>query len=188
MAIQTNQTTAPAATTTLAIDPSHSFLEFSGRHMVVSTYKGRFTGVTGTIELDQANPQNSSVEAVVDATTVYSGSEQRDNHLRGVDFLDIANHPTLTFKSTRVQMIGPDTAKVAGDLTIRGTTREIIFDVEYLGLEKNPWGATVAGFEAKSSFNRKDFGLVWNAPLESGGVLVADLVKIEIHLEATAKS
>src|ERR1035437_631099 len=185
MANQAN--VAAIGKTILTIDPAHSFLEFSGRHMVVSTYKGRFTGVAGTIVLDPANPTESSVEAVVDATTVYSGSDQRDGHLKSADFLDVANHPTLTFKSTRVETTGPETAKVIGDLPIRGTTRPLTFDVEYLGLEKNPYGVMVAGFEAKSSFNRKDFGLVWNAPLASGGLLVADLVKIEIHLEGNAK-
>jgi len=184
-------TQTPIAETTrtaLQIDPSHSFLEFSGRHMMVSTYKGRFTGLTGSIVLDQENPADSSVDAVVDATTVYTGSDQRDGHLKSPDFLDIANHPTLTFKSTRVEPDGANVARVTGDLTIRGTTRPITFEVEFFGLEKNPWGAKVAGFEARSSFNRKDFGLVWNAPLESGGVLVADTVKIEIHVEGTAQS
>ena len=186
MAIQTN--IAESTRTALQIDPAHSFLEFSGRHMMVSTYKGRFTGVTGTIVLDLANPAESSVEAVVDAATVYTGSDQRDGHLKSPDFLDIANHPTLSFKSTQVEPDGPDSAKVTGDLTIRGTTRPITFEVEFFGLEKNPWGAHVAGFEAKSSFNRKDFGLAWNAPLESGGVLVADTVKVLIHVEGTAQS
>jgi polyisoprenoid-binding protein YceI len=183
----TEANTVNSTKTVLQIDPSHSVLEFSGRHMMVSTYKGRFTGISGTIVLDQANPADSSVDAIVDATTVYSGSDQRDGHLKSPDFLDIANHPTLTFKSTRIEPKGSEHAKVAGDLTIRGTTREITFDVEFFGLEKNPWGATVAGFEAKSSFNRKDFGLAWNAPLESGGVLVADTVKVEIHLEGSVQ-
>ncbi|HLZ07773.1 MAG TPA: YceI family protein [Chloroflexota bacterium] len=186
MATQTS--TQETTRTALQIDPAHSFLEFSGRHMMVSTYKGRFTGVTGTIVLDQANPADSSVEAVVDATSVYTGSDQRDGHLKSPDFLDIANYPTLTFKSTRVEPTGTHSGRVTGDLTIRGTTRPITFEVEFFGIEKNPWGAQVAGFEAKSSFNRKDFGLAWNAPLESGGVLVADTVKVEIHVEGSAQS
>jgi polyisoprenoid-binding protein YceI len=186
MATQTD--IAQATKTTLQIDPLHSFLEFSGRHMMVSTYKGRFTGVSGTIVLDQANPAESSVDAVIDATTVYSGSDQRDGHLKSADFLDIENHPTLTFKSTHVEPNGADSAKVTGDLTIRGTTRPITFDVEFFGLEQNPMGGQVAGFEAKTSFNRKDFGLVWNYPLASGGVVVADKVKLEIHIEGNAQS
>jgi len=174
--------------TVLKIDPAHSFLEFSGRHMVVSTYKGRFTGLAGTIVLDKANPAESSVEATVDAATVHTGSEQRDGHLKSPDFLDVAKYPTLTFKSTRVEPKGSDTAKVTGDLTLHGETREVTFDVEFFGLEKNPWGATVAGFEAKASFNRKDFGVVYNATLESGGLMLGDTVKVEIHVEASAQA
>jgi len=182
MASQPN--TAATTKTTYKIDPNHSFLEFSGRHMVVSVYKGRFSGVSGTIDLDLANPTESSVEAVVDATTVYTGSDQRDGHIKTADFLDIENHPTLTFKSRRVESSGGESAKVVGDLTIRGTTHELTFDVEYLGQETNPYGTKVLGFEAKSSFSRKDFGLTFNAPLASGGFVLGDTIKIEIHIEA----
>ena len=173
---------------TYQIDPTHSVVEFSGRHLMVSTYKGRFHGVSGTITLDEKNPAQSSVEAVIDASTVTTFSDQRDTHLKSPDFLDLANHPTLTFKSTRVEPKGGSKALVSGDLTIRGTTKEVTFDVEFFGVEKNPWGATVAGFEGRTSINRKDFGVVFNAPLESGGVLVSDTVKIELQIEATKQA
>ena len=184
----TPNATAAIGTTILTIDPAHSFLEFSGRHMVVSTYKGRFTGVSGTLVLDQANPANSSVEALVDATTVHTSNDQRDGHIKSGDFLDVANHPTLTFKSTKVEPTGAQTAKVTGDLTLHGTTRPLIFDVEFFGMEKNPYGKVLAGFEAKSSFNRKDFGLIWNAPLESGGLMLGEQIKVEIHVEGNPQA
>jgi polyisoprenoid-binding protein YceI len=166
------------------LDPAHSVIEFSGRHMMVSTVKGRFKGASGTIVLDTADPSRSSVEAEIDTTTLDTGAEQRDNHLRSGDFLEIEKHPTISFKSTRVEPRGENQARVIGNLTIRGTTREVALDTEVSGPTKTPWGSELIGFEARTSINRKDFGLNWNVALEAGGFLVGDTVKIELAGEA----
>jgi len=171
--------------TTWQIDPAHSSIEFSGRHMMVSTYKGRFTGVKGTIVIDEANPANSSVDVEIDAASVNTGQEQRDGHLKSPDFLDVATYPTLTFKSTKVVPEGAEKAKITGDLTIHGVTKSVTLDTELNGFSKNPWGKEVAGFEARTTINRKDFELHYNAALETGGFMLGEAVKIELNVEAT---
>jgi polyisoprenoid-binding protein YceI len=170
--------------TTWQIDPAHSIVEFSGRHMMVSTYKGRFKGLKGTIVIDEANPAESSVEVEIDTTTVDSGQEQRDGHLKSPDFLDVATYPTITFKSTKVVPEGNEKAKVNGDLSLHGVTKPVTLDVELNGFGKNPWGKDVAGFEARTTISRKDFDLNFNVALETGGVLLGDTIKIELHIEA----
>ncbi len=170
--------------TTWQIDPAHSVVEFSGRHMMVSTYKGRFKGIKGTIVIDEATPEQSSVEVEIDTTTVDSGQEQRDGHLKSPDFLDVATYPTITFKSTKVVPEGNEKAKVTGDLSLHGVTKPVTLDVELNGFGKNPWGKDVAGFEARTTISRKDFDLNFNVALETGGVLLGDTIKIELHVEA----
>lgn len=170
------------------LDPAHTLVEFSGKHMMFTTVKGRFNSVRGTILLDEANPANSSVEAEIDANSLYSGVEYRDNHLRSADFLEAEKFPTITFKSTRIERQGEDSAKVIGDLTIHGVTREVTLDTELTGRGKNPQGMETIGFEARTTINRKDFGLTWNMALETGGFLVGDTIKIEIAVEAHKQS
>jgi polyisoprenoid-binding protein YceI len=173
----------PGQTTAWTIDPVHSTVEFSVRHMVVSTTKGRFTGVTGTIVLDEADLTRSHVDITIDAATVDTRQEQRDADLRSANFLDVEKYPTITFKSTRIAVAG-DTYRVFGDLTIHGVTREVELDTEYNGQNRTPWGTEVAGFTASTRISRKDFGLTYSATLETGGLVVGDEVKIELEIEA----
>ncbi len=153
------------------LDPNHTLVEFSGKHMMFTTVKGHFKNVNGTIVLDEADPSRSSVEVEIDASTLYSGVERRDTHLKSPDFLDIQNYSVITFK-------------------IRGVTREVVLDTELTGRGKMPMpGAPeTVGFEARTQINRKDFGLTWNVALETGGLLVGDIIKIELAVEAHKQS
>ncbi len=168
------------------IDGSHSVAEFSVRHMMVSNVKGRFQKVTGNITWDETNPANSAVEAIIDVTSITTHDEKRDGHLASADFFETEKYPTITFKSTKVEAKGGENFKVSGDLNMHGVTNEVTLDVEYNGTGKNPWGMTVAGFTAKTSINRKDYGLNWNVALEAGGMLVSDKINITLEIEATA--
>lgn len=170
--------------TTWEFDPAHTRVEFSVKHMMFATVKGSFADVHGTLRLDEADPSRSSVEADIDAASLHTGDGRRDAHLKSADFLDVEKYPTITFKSTRVEVLGSDHARVVGDLTIHGVTREVELDTELTGHGTTPFGTHVAGFEAKTTINRKDFGLNWNVSLEAGGVLVGDTIKIEIYAEA----
>jgi polyisoprenoid-binding protein YceI len=172
------------------LDPNHTLVEFSGKHMMFTTVKGHFKNVKGTIVLDEADPSRSSLEVEIDASTLYSGVEYRDNHLKSPDFLDIQNYPVITFKSTRVELESNDHGKVIGDLTIRGVTREVVLDTQLTGRGKMPMpdAPETVGFEARTQINRKDFGLNWNVALETGGFLVGDIIKIELAVEAHKQS
>jgi polyisoprenoid-binding protein YceI len=180
----TTATQTQSLTGSWTIDPTHSLVEFSGKHMMFTTVKGRFRDVQGTIALDQADLASSSVEVEIRADSIDSGVDQRDGHLKSPDFLDVENNPTITFKSTSVRPLGSDRARVAGDLTIRGTTRPVELDVAYEGLGTSPWGKEVVGFSARTELNRKDFGLTWNVALEAGGFLVSETVKIQLEVQA----
>jgi polyisoprenoid-binding protein YceI len=171
---------------TYKFDPTHTSADFSARHMMITTVRGGFRNVNGTLVYDRENPANSSVEAVIDTATMTStGLDQRDNHLRSGDFLDVENFPQITFKSTRVEVGSDNTrAKVHGDLTIRDVTRPVTLDVELLGEEKSPFGDTRIGFTATTRINREDFGLTWNMALESGGWLVGKDITITLDVEA----
>ena len=170
------------------LDPNHTLVEFSGKHMMFTTVKGRFKSMRGTITLDEADLAHSSVEVEIDTPSLDSGVEYRDNDLKSPNFLDIENHPVITFKSTRVEPLSSDHARVVGDLTIRGVTREVVLDTELTGRGKSPWGQELTAFEARTSIDRKDFGLTWNMALETGGFLVGDTIKIEIATEAIKQS
>jgi len=165
------------------LDPSHSLLEFSVKHMMISTVKGRFSGIEGVLYADLPDFTTAEVEASADASTVDTREPQRDQHLKSADFFDVEKFPKLTFKSKRVETAG-DGYRMVGDLTIHGVTREVAFDVSFEGTGKDPWGNERAGFSATGKVDRKDFGLQWNAMLETGGVLVGDQVKISIEAEA----
>ncbi len=183
------QNEAGAATSTVwQLDPNHTLVQFTGKHMMITTVRGHFKGVRGTIILDEADPSRSWVEVEIDAASLYSGVEYRDNHLKSADFLEVEKYPTITFKSTRVVPEGSDRARIIGDLTIHGVTREVVLDTELTGRGKNPMSQEVVAFDAKTSINRKDFGLSWNMALESGGFLVGDTIKIEIATEGIKQS
>ena len=166
------------------VDGAHSAVNLTVRHMVISKVRGRFTRWNAKLQLDTANLARSAVEVDIEAASIDTGVADRDNHLRSPDFLDVQKYPVLTYRSRRVEAPSKDRLRVVGDLTIRNVTREVVLDVEYGGQGKDPWGNQRAGFTATASLNRKDFGLTWNQALETGGVLVADRVDIEIELEA----
>ena len=184
----TDLSLAPAEPTVWSIDPIHSHVEFAVRHMMIATVKGRFAEVEGTIVLDQANPERSSVEARIPAAGITTHEPTRDAHLRSPDFLDAENHPYLSFRSTRVETGQDGSFTAYGDLTIRGVTRSVALEGEYLGTNKSPYGFQVAAFSAHTRINRKDYGLNWNAALETGGVLVGDEVKISLEIEAAQQA
>lgn len=168
------------------LDPTHTAAEFSARHMMITTVRGGFKNVTGTLVYDPQNPAASSVEAVIETSQMTStGLDQRDDHLKSPDFLDVANYPTITFKSTKVEPNADGThAKVTGDLTIRDVTRSVVLDVEFLGQANSPFGDTRTGFHGATKINREDFGLTWNMALETGGWLVGKDITINLDVEA----
>jgi polyisoprenoid-binding protein YceI len=166
------------------VDSAHSAVNLAVRHMVISKVRGHFGKWNAKLQLDTAELTRSTVEVDIEAASIDTGVADRDTHLRSADFLDAAKYPTLRYRSRRVEAASKDRLRVTGDLTIRDVTREVVLDVEYGGLGKDPWGNTRVGFTATASLNRKDFGLTWNQVLETGGVLVADRVDIEIELEA----
>src|SRR5687768_8907921 len=157
------------------IDPAHTAVEFSVKHMMFTTVRGRFGAVDGTIEIDEDRPDQSSVEVVIDASSIDTASPDRDKHLRSGDFLDADAHPRLTFRSKRIEGAAKkqgDRFKVIGDLTIRGKPIEVTLDCAYLGQGQDPWGGTRAGFTATTKIDRREWGLEWNQALETGGILV----------------
>lgn len=170
--------------TTWNIDPAHTVVEFKVKHMMISNVKGQFTIVKGVLSLDETNPVNSHVEAVIDAASVFTREAQRDTHLKSADFFDVEKFPTLTFKSTGISRVGPGELNVAGNLTIHGVTHHVVFAVEGpTPPAKDPYGNTRLGLSANTRINRKDFGLTWNAALETGGLLVGDEVTISIDVQ-----
>ena len=186
---QTTTTAAPAAraaavsnTGTWDVDAAHSVAEFSVRHMMIANVKGTFRIKSGTVVFDEADPANARVEAVLDAASVNTGAADRDAHLKSADFFDVANHPELTFRSTRVTPTG-DGYRVDGELTIRGVPKPVTLDVEVDGFQNDPWGHRRAGIAATTAFERSAWGLTWNMAIEAGGVLVGDKVKVALHLQ-----
>ncbi len=170
------------------IDATHSQAAFSVRHMMISTVRGQFKVLSGQLHIDDANPGNSWVEAEVDAASVDTRDEKRDGHLRSPDFFDVATYPKITFKSTKVEHVGESDYKISGDLTMHGVTKLVTFDAQYHGQLKDVFGLQRAALTAKTSINRKDFGLNWNVALETGGVMLSDKVTIEIDLEAVQQA
>ncbi len=170
------------------IDPAHSAAHFSVRHLMISNVRGEFGKVSGNVVLDPSDLTKSTVEVIVDATTIDTREPQRDEHLRSADFFDVANHPAITFRSKQITAAGAGRFKVTGDLTIRGVTRAVTFDVDGpTPPVKDPWGNVRAGVSATAKINRKDFGLVWNALTEAGGVVVGDEVSITFEAELVQK-
>jgi polyisoprenoid-binding protein YceI len=172
------------ATTTWKIDPAHSSADFKVKHMMISHVKGSFAGITGTLTEHAVDASLSSVDASIDLTTINTGDAQRDGHLKSPDFFDAEKFPTMTFQSKTVTKKGEGEYAVAGDLTIHGVTKPATFAVEGPSAPgKDPWGNTRIGLSATTKINRKDFGLGWNAALETGGVLVGEDVAITLDVE-----
>jgi len=173
---------APARTV-WNLDPSHLDVGFAVRHLMISTVKGRFGSVAGTVSVEGDDFATAKVDVSIDTASVDTREPKRDEHLRSADFFDVARFPTMTFASTRVERVTKNRYTLVGDLTIRGVTREVSLDVMSEGLVRDPWGFERAGFTASGHLNRKDFGLTWNVALEAGGVLVGDDVKLTFEVE-----
>ncbi|MGH9512792.1 MAG: YceI family protein [Terriglobales bacterium] len=172
------------STTTWNIDPAHSVAEFKVRHMMISNVKGQFAKVSGTLTLDESDLTKSHAQAVIEASSIETRDAQRDTHLKSEDFFHVEKFPTLSFKSTRITLVRDGELAVEGDLTIRGVTRRVVFDVEGpTPPAKDPWGNTRVAVSATTKINRKDFGLTWNAALETGGILVGDEINITLDVE-----
>lgn len=173
---------------TWQIDATHSQATFSVKHMMISTVKGHFEVLSGQLELDEQHPENSWVEAQVDVASINTRDAKRDGHLRSPDFFDVEKYPTITFKSTKITPLGNNEYRVTGNLTLHGITKEETFHAEYSGQVKDLYGMQRAAFNVTGKINRKDYGLNWNVALETGGVLVAEEVKIEIDLAVVQKA
>ncbi|WP_029421046.1 YceI family protein [Alicyclobacillus macrosporangiidus] len=166
------------------VDPAHSSVDFSIKHMVISRVKGTFHTFDAVVEADPEDLTTARIEFTVDVASVDTRNEDRDNHLRSADFFDAENYPKMTFKATRIVKKSEGEYEVTGDLTIRGVTRPETFLVTYEGQGKDPWGGIRAGFSANGTINRSDYGLKWNAALETGGVLVGDQVQVSLEIQA----
>jgi len=173
-----------ATTGTWAIDPSHTTIGFSARHAMVAKVRGKFTDFAGTFTLDGANPASSSAELVIQTASIETGSADRDGHLKSAEFLNVEVNPTLTFTSTSTTVKNDNTFIVTGNLTLGAVTNSVEITFELVGTSQDPWGGIRVGFEGEAEISRKDYGLVWNAALETGGVLVGDSVKITLDVEA----
>jgi polyisoprenoid-binding protein YceI len=185
-----NPANSPAAaalapqTSTWNLDPVHSVAEFKVKHMMISHVKGRFTGLSGVLTLDERDLLQSRVEATIDATSINTHEPQRDGHLKSADFLDVAKFPTLSFRTTNVKRTDEDVLAVTGDLTIHGVTRPVVFTIEGpTAPAKDPWGNTRIGLSAVAKIHRKDFGLTWNTALETGGILVGEDVVLTLDVQ-----
>lgn len=180
--------TKPQAKSAWLLDPAHTSVEFAVKHMVITTVKGQFAKFDVKADFDEVSPQRSQVEAQIEAASIDTREPRRDAHLRSPDFLDAERFPLITFKSRRIDPKGDSRYKIIGDLTIRDVTREVALDTTFSGVAKDPMGNLHAGFSAETTVNRKEFGATWNMPLETGGVLVGDSVKISIELELVKQS
>ncbi len=169
------------------LDTAHTTIGFVARHMMLARSRGRFGQFSGTIHVDPDDPGRLAAEAVIEAASIDTRNEQRDGHLRSPDFLDVANHPQIIFRSTGFEHLGGAHWRVEGELTIRAVTRPITLDVEFVGSGKNPWGAEVAFFTARGELDRESYGMTWNQALEGGGWLVSKKIEIEIEGEAVRR-
>jgi polyisoprenoid-binding protein YceI len=173
----------PSTRTTWNLDPAHTTVEFAVKHLMITTVKGRFADVRGSLVTDDADPAAAVIDVEIGAASIDTRNEQRDAHLRSADFFDVETHPTLVFQGKRVEGDVTGDFRLIGDLTIRGVTREITLDVENEGTARDPWGGERSAFSAKGKFSRADFGLTWNQALEAGGVMVSDEVKVSIDAQ-----
>lgn len=177
-----------ALTGDYAIDASHSRIGFAAKHAMVTTVRGAFGGVEGTAHLDFEHPENSTAQLEIDVTTISTGSADRDAHLRSGDFFDVENFPKITFVSTGVTQKKDDTYVLQGDLTIKGVSKPVEVEFELTGVNGDPWGNTRAGFEGRTTVNRKDWGLTWNVAMEKGGWLVGEKITLNIEAEVVEKA
>jgi polyisoprenoid-binding protein YceI len=173
---------ALAEVVTWNIDPAHTQTNFAVRHLVISTVRGEFKKTTGTVKIDEQDPAKSNVDVTIDAASIHTREDKRDEHLRSPDFLEVQKYPTITFKSTKVEKASGDKYKLTGDLTIHGTTKPVVLDASLTQQIKDPWGKTRMGVQATTKINRQDFGVKWSKMVEAGPV-VADEVNIEIQGE-----
>jgi len=179
---------APALAATWQIDPAHTNVSFSVRHMMVSNVRGEFTTVSGTVEGDEKTPTQAVITATIDAASIETREAKRDGHLKSPDFLDVAKYPTITFKSKKIEPAGAGQFKVTGDLTLHGVTRDVVLDVSDVTQPvKDPMGKSRAGARATTKIDRKDFGINWSKAMDGGGLVVGDEVAISIDVEATAQ-
>lgn len=177
-------TYTPELTGDYTFDPAHTRLGFVARHAMVSKVRGSFKGFEGTVHIDAADPTKSSVKVAIEVTSIDTGIEQRDEHLRTNDFFDAPTHPKITFESTKIEPAGDQKFNVTGDLSIRGVTKPVTVEVEFTGAAKDPYGNERVGFEGRTVIDRKEFGVNWNATLDAGGVMVGDKVTLELDVEA----
>jgi polyisoprenoid-binding protein YceI len=189
LATQPTNRTAPAnaatgVVTDWTIDTAHTDVLFSAKHMMVTTVRGKFHDVEGTLHLDEGNPTNSSAEIRIAAASLATGNGPRDGHLRSPDFFNAEVHPTIVFRSSAIEQVGTDDFRITGDLTIQETTRPIVFDATFLGFYTSMQGTRRVGLSARTIINRKDWGLGWNVALETGGWLVGENVTIEVEIAA----
>ncbi len=180
--------TPTTTTTTWEPDLAHSLVEFSAKHMMISTVRGRFNRFSGVITYNEANPLLSSAEGSIEAASVDTNMSQRDDHLRSPDFFDVQTHPTITIKTTKVEPQGSQRYKVTSDLTIRGVTKPVVWDVVDEGRGRDPWGNEKWALSADARVNRKDWGLNWNVALEAGGWLVGDEIKVHLEIQLARKA
>lgn len=173
------------ATQTYNLDPAHSTLAFTVRHLVVSKVHGRFPKWTAELDFDLEDLSQSRVSVEVDVASIDTQSADRDTHLRSADFFDVEKFPTATFRSTKFEKAGGDNYRIHGDFTLHGVTKPVVLDTEFNGQSTSPWGQQVIGFSATTELNRNDWGLTWNKALETGGVLVGEKIKLSIELEAS---
>lgn len=166
------------------VDASHSNIGFSVRHMMVAKVRGRFDAFEGTIEGDPQDLVGANINFKIDASSIDTNSEDRDNHLRSEDFFEVEKYPNITFVSTDISNTGDGTYSITGDFTMKDVTKKVTFEAEYQGAGKNPWGVDVVAFEATTKVSREEFGLTWNQALEAGGVLVGDEINITLELQA----
>jgi polyisoprenoid-binding protein YceI len=181
-------TATTANATTWIIDPAHTLAEFSAKHMVITTVKGRFAAVEGAITVNEEDPSRSEARVEIGTASIDTGVEDRDAHLRSGDFLDVEEHPAITFVSRSVEGASLEPGapfRVTGDLTIRGTTREVVLEVTYEGRGQDPWGGERISFSGETRIDRRDFGLTWNQALEAGGLLVGNEIRIALEVQAT---
>lgn len=183
MATTLEPTAKTGTRTTWKLDPAHSQVEFSVKHLMISSVKGRISDLEGSISAEESKPESSSVEVVLKAASIDTRVDQRDTHLRSPDFLDVEKFPAITFRSTRLKGTA-ERFDLTGDLTIRDTTRSVTLNVEFQGRGKDPWGGERLAYSATGKINRRDFGLTWNQALEAGGVVVGDELKISIEAQA----
>lgn len=167
-------------------DPGHTSVAFEGRHLVVTRVRGRFLEFSGSLHVAE-QAQGSQAELVIRADSLESGNRGRDDHLRGPDFLDVAQHPTITFRSTSIEHVEDDRWRASGDLAIRGVTRPLDVAIEFGGGVRDPWGNEKIGFSVRTEFNREDFGLTWNMVLDGGGLVASKRIRVEIDVEAVRR-